>query len=151
MIAPLEERFEEKYIPVTESGCWIWTGAASKWGYGYLKIKGIMYRAHRIAYELYRGSIPEGMFVCHKCDVRSCVNPDHLFVGTHADNMADREAKGRSNPPYGEAHWMAKLTEDKIKKIQTEEGTNREIAEKYNISTTTVWRIKHKETWRHIK
>lgn len=89
----LKERFESKYIPVTESGCWIWIANIIKTGYGVIGVKGKMRLAHRTAWELYVDPIPEGIFVLHKCDVRSCVNPNHLFLGTHQDNMADMMKK----------------------------------------------------------
>jgi hypothetical protein len=91
-------RFEEKYIPEPNSGCWIWTGWVNRAGYGYININGRHERdteAHRAAWLLFRGPIPEGMYVCHKCDIPSCVNPDHLFLGTQTDNMRDASAKGR--------------------------------------------------------
>lgn len=89
------ERFEAKVEIITESGCWIWIGGTRSDGYGQLSISGKTKVAHRVAYELYVGEIPEGMNVCHTCDVKSCVNPNHLFLGTQSDNMYDCVNKGR--------------------------------------------------------
>ena len=92
------EKFQAKYIPVTESGCWLWFGANSARDYGDFWFNGKMRRAHRVSWELAHGPIPPGMFVCHTCDVPSCVNPDHLFLGDRAANMRDCVKKGRQFP-----------------------------------------------------
>ena len=91
---PLKETFHEKYEIITETGCWIWMGATSN-GYGVASDNGKTQPAHRYSWELHNGPIPEGMQVCHKCDVKPCVNPDHLFIGTQKDNMHDAMRKGR--------------------------------------------------------
>lgn len=96
----IKERFEKKYEPVTETGCWIWNASVDKDGYGYFHTKTVtrgakMQRAHRVSYQMYKGSIPKGKVVCHTCDTPSCVNPHHLFVGTHKENMQDMVNKKR--------------------------------------------------------
>lgn len=93
---PPEERFWAS-VDKTET-CWLWRGKLTA-GYGSMMVDGKAYRAHRWAYERFVGPIPEGLFACHKCDVRNCVNPDHIFIGTNADNVRDMVAKGRNKLP----------------------------------------------------
>lgn len=88
-------------IPEPNSGCWLWTGTLKKpvrgLGYGHFRVSGKTKVAHRVSWEIFRGPIPDGLCVCHKCDVSICVNPDHLFLGTRLDNIEDMVAKGRQS------------------------------------------------------
>lgn len=109
----VEERF---WAFVKKStGCWIWTGSKSKNGYGHFLVKRRLEKAHRVSWEIHNGPIPSGLWVLHKCDVKDCVNPSHLFIGNRLDNVRDMIKKGRD--ARGERASTAKLTEEQVKEI----------------------------------
>lgn len=155
----LQERFEQRYIPEPNSGCWLWVGTQHTRGYGRIqkevgsrKKRAKLERAHRVAWELYRGPIPTDMHVLHRCDVTSCVNPDHLFLGTQTDNMADKYRKNRANHVCGENTHNAKLDCATVKKIRANPGiTNREWAKLLGVSKKTVWKARTGNLWRHVQ
>lgn len=141
------------------SDCWLWQSTKNSQGYGRFAISVGPYRqqwlsAHRLAWEWTRGSIPDGMNVCHHCDNPSCVNPAHLFLGTDKDNAADRDRKGRRRPPIGDSNGRAKLTECDVREMRElwdrSSMTMRELAERYRVARQTVRAAINGETWRHI-
>lgn len=144
----VQERFDDKWSPVPEAGCWLWEGDALSSGYGRMKLNGEQVRAHRVSYDLHKGPIPEGMHILHKCDTPACVNPDHLWAGTHAENMADRAAKGRG--VRGASVCTAKLNDESAMEVYQAAGSQRAIAKEFGISQFAVHQIKTKKTWKHI-
>jgi hypothetical protein len=143
-----EDRFWAKVA--TGDGCWLWTGARDHKGYGVLR-RGRKYshaRAHRVSYELHHGPIPDGLFVCHTCDNPPCVNPDHLFLGTNAENTADRHRKGRD--ARGTRNGLAKLTEAEVRAILADPRTQTAIARDYGVNPVTIHYIKVGRNWAHL-
>jgi hypothetical protein len=142
---PLLERFEAKHVPEPNSGCWLWTGNVGTHGYGQIWHEGKLQSAHRAAWLLYRGPIPAGLMVLHRCDNRACCNPEHLFLGTDSDNKADMVAKGRS--PRRERNGFAKLTELQVSAIRADRRSQRAIALDYGVRHGTIGAIKRGHTW----
>lgn len=142
-----------KKVRVTDE-CWLWTGAIETGDYGCFLVNGTAQRAHRVAWELAYGEIPTGLHVCHRCDVRLCVNPWHMFLGTNAENMADRNRKGRQAHSRGELSGNAKLTTEdvlQIRKLHRAGGlTLKEIAEPLGICASHVLRIAKGKSWEHL-
>jgi hypothetical protein len=135
------------------SGCWTWTGRINACGYGQLGVSGKLRSAHRLAYESSVGSIPDGVQVCHKCDVRSCVRPDHLFLGTQADNIRDMVSKGRARggSHLGERNGRSKLSADQVREILAANGlTQRQIAAHFGVSQTLIGRIRSGKNWSQV-
>lgn len=131
--------------PEPNSGCWLWTGCAQNKGYGLLKYEGETL-AHRAVWRLLRGS-PGDLQVLHACDNPTCVNPAHLFLGTHADNMADRNQKCRTNRPRGESNGRSKLTTEAIQDIRSRQLVAKEYAVKYGVAKSTITMIWIGKRW----
>jgi hypothetical protein len=146
-----QERLDFRSIPEPNSGCLLWLGAATKDGYGSLVIMGVSHRAHRLAWELKNGPVPEGLCVCHKCDVRLCMNVDHLWIGTDGQNREDKIKKGRCGSPRGEQSIFARTTADVVRRVRQATGSYSEIAEQFGIGYQSARKIRLRETWKHVK
>ena len=150
------ERLAQKTRVNAETGCLEWVAKArANGGYGTLCVgRRGQIRAHRAAWVLQRGAIPAGLYVCHRCDNPLCCNVDHLFLGTPAQNMADKAAKGRGTLPpvhFGEAHHNSTLSAEQIREIRQSSMTLEALAEEYAVSLKTIWRIRKRITWGHIQ
>lgn len=152
-VGDLAAFIEDRVMIVPWSGCWLWERAVGSHGYGQHRVPGtarVTY-AHRTSYEAFVGPISPGMHVCHKCDIPTCCNPDHLWLGTNAENVADRDAKGRC--PHGELHASAKLRESDVvvilDRLKSGESLS-QLAREYGVGVTTIHRIKSGSSWRHV-
>lgn len=148
-----------------KNGCIVWLKFKDRGGYGFASHKNKVVRAHRLAWEFVNGKIPNGLLVCHSCDNPSCVNPKHLFLGTHKDNRADclkkmRQAKGDTAGPRlhpeayvntrsrGSSHYNAKLREQDILKIRTHAGSYQHIANIFGVSKSLIYQICKNKAWK---
>ncbi len=152
---PELKRFE-KHIDrhSSQTGCWLWTGSLNWNGYGYfypgpgrtVRVE----RAHRASWRLFCGMIPEGFLVLHRCDIRRCVNPDHLYLGTTQDNTNDRDSRGRHWVRSGEDHGMSKLTAAKVREIRATVGywgVKRRLAKRFKVSESLICSIRNGKGW----
>lgn len=159
MARPVTERFWEKVSrPIDPDGCWEWSAGLTRGGYGLFFDPALpTRRAHRIAYLLAVGPIPDGLDVCHSCDYRRCCRPSHLWLGTRAENNRDMAAKGRARGGhpgmYGESATKHKLTHEQASAILAAKragGSTKELAERYGVSRTLIKRIAAGRTWPHL-
>ncbi len=135
-MATTTERFAAKYEAEPNSGCWLWTGGAGQDEYGHFSYDGHLTTAHRASYQLHVGSVAKGQYVCHRCDTPSCVNPDHLFVGSPSDNLWDSVLKGRRNPQKTSLLSDAQVVE--IRERRFRGASYRAISQQMHIGITTV-------------
>jgi hypothetical protein len=141
--------------PHMETRCWIWEGKPGTHGYGCLGIDGTPVLTHRFSWQIHRGPVPKTKFILHHCDVRLCVKPSHLYVGTQKTNMRDKMQRGRhARSPLGGAkgteHWAHKLNVFKVKIIRRSESSIRELATKFNVSLQTIRLVRRRKIWRHV-
>ena len=135
--------------------CWLWSGAKNDKGYGQISIEGKVLYAHRVAYELVYGPVDDDLEICHHCDNSSCVRPNHLFIGTHHDNMVDAGRKGHMRRNMqGSRHPATRLTEDDIRQIRKRYAvggiTYSKLALDYDVGWTTIQKIITRKSWQHI-
>jgi hypothetical protein len=154
-----------KKVEKRQDGCWIWNGAKTgntERAYGVISIKSVRVApmlVHRVVYESRFGPVPDGLDVCHSCDNRLCVNPDHLWTGTRKQNMQDCASKGRHwsqtgkySPPKGSSHPMARINEDdvvEIRKLHSSGKSMAEIGRAFGVTKTSVWQIIRMKNWTH--
>lgn len=145
-------KFEEKFIPEPNSGCWLWIGARKEKGYGHMLVGRQFKLAHRLSWELHHGPIPDGMVIRHRCDVPCCVNPDHLEIGTHKENIWDciRRGRARRGRLCGEQASQSKLTWHQVNEIRNSGGYygyRKLFAKKFGVSESAVGKIFRRATW----
>lgn len=141
-------------VEIANNGCYEWVGSKHKQGYGTIWDcrKRRVVKTHRLSAELFMFPFDPKLCVLHRCDNPSCVNPFHLFQGTHTDNMRDMARKNRNKVTrkFGVDNHMSKLTESKVLAIRAEEGSCKTIADKYQVSPMTISRIRRRKTWPHL-
>lgn len=146
--SPPEKRFDARYIPEPNTGCWLWLERLNDGGYGVLSVSGREVRAHVFSYTRFVGRVPKGKFVLHKCDVRCCVNPEHLKTGSKKQNTQD--AIERRRFPTGMKHSATTLTDQEVVAIRNDSRKQRIIAEDYGVCQMTISNIKRRFTWKYV-
>lgn len=142
-------RLDKNSMPVPECGCVIWLGATRNKTreYGCIKYKGKVIQTHQAVWIVVNGDIPEDLHVLHKCDVRSCINPNHLFLGTNGDNVKDKTDKGRSYHPVGGLNPKAKLTPENVTFIRLSSLTDKSLAARFGVARQHINLIRHNKVW----
>lgn len=142
----VKDRFLQ-YVNKTDT-CWFWTGCKSA-GYGAFRLKGKNIRSHRLSYELHKGEIPKGLCVCHSCDNRVCVNPDHLWLGTHLDNQKDCTKKGRRNSENNRSAKLSWVDVHKIRKLYADKKHNGvELSKMFGVTHSRIYSLINFRTWK---
>jgi len=159
-IESLKAKFHQYYTVQDrgyETRCWIWNKPdKTTGGYGKISIRGKMVYAHRVSFMAFNGEIPDGLDVCHRCDIKPCVNPDHLFAGTHTENIHDAMSKGLIPAMRGERNGLAKLTEHQVREIRArfdskKWGQARVLAREFGVDVALICRIAHRQCWKHVE
>ena len=149
-IISLQERFWSKVNITNLLDCWEWTASKDSCGYGTFIYNKKFISSNRMAYILVYGNIPINMHVLHKCDNPTCCNPAHLFLGTHQDNMIDRNRKGRCAKIQSELTHLSKLKKSQVMEIRNSNDTVTNLARRFGVTYSTIWKVKRKDTWKNI-
>ena len=150
---PLSKRIFDGSMTIPESGCWIWMRALTRSGYGQLTYLNRHMEAHRASWITHRGEIPDGLGVLHRCNIRSCVNPDHLYLGGQKENVADAIAAGTFRSPprrLGSFHPLSKLNEGQARKIKYGTEPAVVVADSFGVKVQTVYAIRSGRQWKHV-
>lgn len=146
---PMSERLSN-VMPITECGCHIWMGGTGgPLGYGAMKVNGKAIATHRLSWEESYGDIPDGMWVLHKCDIPTCINPEHLFLGDHNANMEDKRNKKRA--PYGEGHHSTKITSEDALAIRESNQSSKVLAALFNLNASSIRNIRNGKRWKYLE
>lgn len=152
--------FKRSFRKDIHTGCWLWLGPRSADGYGVMSVKGRTYKAHRLSYFVFNHRLPQHLVVCHRCDVRLCVNPAHLFLGTPQDNVTDAKKKGRLSPPPMATsetvakhadHYKTSLNWEKVREIRALGASGvpvKKIAQRVGASYSVCWSVIAGRTWK---
>jgi hypothetical protein len=137
---------------VKNEKCWEWRGSKDKDGYAIFNFRGKTKKAHRISWQYFKGTNPENFFVLHACDNPPCTNPEHLFLGTAADNLRDMIKKGRRVAAKGEKAWKSKLKNEQVIEIRELVKLHplRSLARKYGVDNKVIRDIRDRKTWKHL-
>lgn len=146
----IQEFINARYEPVTESGCWIWTGVLNADGYGVISFGGKRYMAHRKSLELSGVDVPDNLQVNHRCDVACCINPSHLYVGTQKENIADMISRKRADRKGEKNPFGHKLSDEEVRVIRSLNMPQRAIARAFGISHSAVGNIINRKHWSHL-
>jgi len=154
---PIDRFWEKVDKSAGPNECWVWTACRMVKGYGQVWYGNKFTGAHRVSWEIEnKTSIPEGLYVLHTCDNPKCVNPQHLFLGTAKDNVADCQAKGRANTARGEKNGKAKLTEEQVKEIRKLYAPGngfsmQKLSEIYHVNSSVICYIVHRKIWKGVE
>lgn len=147
------DRLKAKISVNEANDCWEWQASLNTNGYGQFRFRNRPQQAHRVSWVLHHGEIPAGLYVLHKCDNPLCINPDHLFLGTQAENIADAMSKDRwrTPRPVGESHGNAVMTEDDVRAIRASSEPSRRIAKRYGVTQSAIQHIRKRRSWQHVE